>query len=193
MQIAGVKVRPKGDFCQVRVQPGKRRRLIFQCLALVADSSLSGLRVARELDALIRQRGQRPETIVSDKGTEFTSNAILQWADHSGVGWHYIAPGKPQQNGFIESFNGPLRDELLNETLFGLLAHARATLETWRRDYNTERPHSKLGWLTPAAYASALRTRRDLALLYAKGSAPDHDAIVPPTPNQNHQNELTTG
>jgi putative transposase len=89
-------------------------------------------------------------------GTEFTSNAILGWADEAGVGWHYIAPGKPQQNGFIESFNGRLRDELLNETLFRSLPHARAVLEAWRRDYNEERPHSKLGWMTPRAYASAI-------------------------------------
>lgn len=79
-----------------------------ECPRLVADSSLSGLRVARELDAIIDQRGRRPDTIVSDNGTEYTSNAILQWADQSGVGWHYIAPGKPMQNGFIESFNGRL-------------------------------------------------------------------------------------
>ena len=96
------------------------------------------------------------------------------------------------QNGFIESFNGRLRDELLNETLFGSLAHARAALETWRRDYNTERPHSKLGWQKPTAYASAFRPLRDLALRDAKGSAPDHDAPVPPTPNKTLQTELTS-
>jgi putative transposase len=164
-----------------------------ECLALVADNSLPGLRVARELDAIIRQRGRHPDTIVSDNGTEYTSNAVLQWADSTGVGWHYIAPGKPHQNGFIESFNGRLRDELLNETLFGSLAHARAALETWRRDYNTERPHSKLGWQTPTGYASTFRPRRDLALRYAKGSAPDHAATVPPAPSQNPRNELRTG
>lgn len=89
-------------------------------------------------------------------GTEYTSNAILSWADETGVGWHYIAPGKPQQNGMNESFNGRLRDELLNETLFRSLPHARAVLEVWRRDYNELRPHSKLGWMTPKDYASAL-------------------------------------
>ena len=85
-----------------------------------------------------------------------TSNAILTWADEASVGWRYIAPGNPQQNGFIESFNGRLRDELLNETLFRSLPHARAVLEAWRQDYNEERPHSKLGWMTLAAYASAV-------------------------------------
>ena len=95
-----------------------------------------------------------PAMIVSDNGTELTSNAILTWADQSRVGWHYIAPGKPMQNGFCESFNGRLRDELLNETLFRSLPHARDALEIWRRDYNIDRPHSRLGWLTPAAYAA---------------------------------------
>ena len=89
-------------------------------------------------------------------GTELTSNAILEWTDQRQVDWHYIAPGKPQQNGFSESFNGKLRDELLNETLFSSLADARAKLEAWRRDFNEVRPHSSLGYLTPSEYARAL-------------------------------------
>jgi putative transposase len=89
-----------------------------ECLALVADTSLSGARVARELDRLVIERRQ-PKMVVSDNGSEFTSNAILTWTDQSRVAWHYIAPGKSMQNAFIESFNGRLRDELLNETLFG--------------------------------------------------------------------------
>ena len=150
------------DFVSDQMTDGRRFRILTvidnctrECLALVADTSLSGGRVARELDAIIAQRG-RPDTIVSDNGTELTSNAILGWADDTGVGWHYIAPGKPQQNGFNESFNGRLRDELLNETLFRSLPHARVVLEAWRRDYNEERPHSKLGWMTPRDYASAI-------------------------------------
>jgi putative transposase len=150
------------DFLSDQLTDGRRFRIFAvvddctrECLALAADTSQSGLRVARELDDIVRRRG-RPTMIVSDNGTEFTSNAILGWADETGVGWHYIAPGKPQQNGFIESFNGRLRDELLNETLFRSLPHARAVLEAWRRDYNEERPHSKLGWMTPRAYASAI-------------------------------------
>ena len=114
-----------------------------ECLALVADTSIGGRRVARELDAIIGWRG-KPATIVSDNGTELTSNAILEWADQRKVDWHYIAPGKPQQNGFSESFNGKLRDELLNETLFSSLSDARAKLEAWRRDFNEVRPHSSL-------------------------------------------------
>ena len=78
-------------------------------------------------------------------GTEFTSKAILKWANENGVEWHYIAPGKPMQNGFVESFNGRMRDEFLNETLFRNLAHARDLIAAWVTDYNTERPHSALG------------------------------------------------
>jgi putative transposase len=120
----------------------------------VGDTSLSGLRVARELDRLIARRG-RPKMIFSDNGSELTSNAILAWADQSRVAWHYIAPGKPTQNAFIESFNGRLRDELLNEPLFTSLAQARVAPESWRRDYNGSRPHSQLGWRTPSEFAFA--------------------------------------
>ena len=116
------------DFVSDQLTDGRRFRILTvvddctrECLALVADTSLSGMRVARELDRLIIERG-RPRMIVSDNGSEFTSNAILAWADQSHVEWHYIAPGKPMQNAFIESFNGRLRDELLNETLFTSLA-----------------------------------------------------------------------
>ena len=123
-----------------------------ECLALVPDTSLPGLRVVRELDTLIASRG-RPAMCVSDNGTELTGMAILRWSQETRVEWHYIAPGKPQQNAFIESFNGRLRDELLNETLFTSLAHAREALAIWKDDYNTVRPHSALGNLTPAAFA----------------------------------------
>lgn len=123
-----------------------------ECLALVVDTSLSGARVARELDAIITERGQ-PLMIVSDNGTELTSLAILQWAQDRRIEWHYIAPGKPQQNGYVESFNGRLRDECLNETLFASLGHARSVLRRWRDDYNHVRPHSGIGGLTPTAAA----------------------------------------
>src|SRR5690606_6529616 len=133
-----------------------------ECLALVADTSLSGIRVARELDALIWQRGAKPETVVSDNGTELTSMAILRWSQDRAVAWHYIAPGKPMQNRFVESFNGRLRDECLNETLFTSLRHARIELAAWKEDYNTVRPHSSLGGMTPAeAAAQAINRRMD--------------------------------
>ncbi len=105
-----------------------------ECLALVADTSIPGLRVVRELDRIMAGR-TKPRAIVSDNGTELTSNAMLRWADEHRVAWHYIVPGKPTQNAFIESFNGRLRDELPNETLFRSLPHVHAVLEAWRRDY----------------------------------------------------------
>lgn len=181
------------DFVSDQMTDGRRFRILTvidnctrECLALIADTSLSGGRVARELDLIIAQRG-RPDTIVSDNGTEYTSNAILSWADETGVGWHYIAPGKPQQNGMNESFNGRLRDELLNETLFRSLPHARAVLEVWRRDYNELRPHSKLGWMTPKDYASALSAETGDRAAQPGGSAR--------TPLAKHINEdqITSG
>lgn len=134
-----------------------------ECLCLIADTSLSGARVARELSALIRLYG-KPGCIVSDNGTEFTSRAILKWADENTVPWHYIDPGKPQQNAFIESFNGSLRDELLNEEIFDSLDDARRKLALWRYDYNTVRPHSSLANQTPQ------QARRTLEQF--EGSAP---------------------
>ena len=138
------------DFVSDTLTDGRRFRILAvvddftrECLCLVADTSLSGKRVARELDAIIARRGQ-PLMMVSDNGTEFTSMAILGWSSDRKVAWHYIAPGKPQQNAFVESFNGRLRDECLNETLFTSLTHARTELATWQRDYNEVRPHSAL-------------------------------------------------
>jgi putative transposase len=127
-----------------------------ECLALVVDNSLSGVRVARELDRIVEIRG-RSCMIVSDNGTELTSRAILAWQQEHRVEWHYIAPGKPTQNGFIESFNGRLRDECLNEHLFTSLPEARRIIEAWRIDYNTRRPHSSLDGLTPAEFAARPR------------------------------------
>lgn len=148
------------DFVHDQMTDGRRFRILTvvdectrECLALVADTSISGARVARELDRIVAWRG-RPEAILSDNGTELTSNAILAWAGERGVAWRYIQPGKPAQNAFIESFNGRLRDELLNETLFRSLTHARLELDVWRIDYNQHRPHGRLGWLTPAGYAA---------------------------------------
>ena len=89
-------------------------------------------------------------------GTELTSNAVLAWCGEVGVEWHYIAPGRPMQNGYVESFNGRMRDELLNETLFLSMAHARVEIAAWVEDYNRERPHSSLGYATPAAFAAEL-------------------------------------
>jgi transposase InsO family protein len=159
---AKVNARWSLDFVHDQLAPGRRFRILNivddvtrECLAAIPDTSISGRRVARELTMLIERRG-KPKMIVSDHGTEFTSNAILGWATDHHIDWHYIAPGKPMQNGFIESFNGRMRDELLNETLFLDLDQARELISTWAADYNTARPHSSLGYKTPAAYAKQL-------------------------------------
>lgn len=151
-------------------------------LCLIADTSISGARVARELDALVRIYG-KPACIVSDNGTEFTSRAILKWADQNNVAWHYIDPGKPQQNAFIESFNGSLRDELLNEEIFDTLGDARRKIALWRYDYNAVRPHSSLGNLTP------LEARRTLELL--EDTAPAALAMTPPANYQSQTGRLS--
>lgn len=150
------------DFVHDQFACGRRFRVLNivddvtrECLAAIPDTSISGRRVARELTELIGRRG-KPGMIVSDHGTEFTSNAILAWSKDHRVDWHYIAPGKPMQNGFVESFNGRMRDELLNESLFFGLDHARSAIAEWAGDYNTARPHSSLGYQTPASFAGTL-------------------------------------
>jgi transposase InsO family protein len=155
------------DFVHDQLASGRRFRILNvvddvtkECLVAVADTSISGRRVARELTALVARRG-RPTVIVSDHGTEFTSNAMLAWTEEAKVGWHFIAPGKPMQNGVCESFNGRMRDELLNETLFFDLAHARAALASWVADYNQHRPHSALRYQTPAAFAATFTATGD--------------------------------
>ncbi len=134
------------DFIHDQCADGRRFRIFNivdhfsrECLAAIPDTSLSGKRVVRELDDLIARRG-RPAMIVSDNGTEFTSNAAIGWAGTAKIDWHYIDPGKPTQNGFVESFNGRMRDELLNETLFFSLDHARQTITRWAADFNHRRP-----------------------------------------------------
>ena len=148
------------DFVSDMLIDGRRFRVLVvvddftrECLALVVDTSLSGIRVARELDLLLATRG-RPLMLVSDNGTELTSRAILRWQEDQAVAWHYIAPGKPMQNGFVESLNGRFRDECLNEHLFRGLSAARDIIEEWRIDYNARRPHTSLGGLTPNEFAA---------------------------------------
>jgi transposase InsO family protein len=150
------------DFVHDQFACGRRFRVLNivddvtrECLAAIPDTSISGRRVARELTTLVERRG-KPAMIVSDHGTEFTSNAILAWSKDHKIEWHYIAPGKPMQNGYVESFNGRMRDELLNESLFFGLDHARSAIAEWAGDYNNFRPHSSLGYQTPAAYAGTI-------------------------------------
>ena len=153
------------DFVSDSLSDGRRFRVLAivddftrECLVLVADTSLSGSRVARELDAVIARR-DKPLLVVSDNGTELTSTALLRWQQERGIDWHYIQPGKPIQNAFVESFNGRLRDECLNESAFRSLGHARKLIAEWHDDYNLCRPHTSLGGLTPAEFAS--RSHRD--------------------------------
>jgi len=187
------------DFVSDQLDTGRRFRVLAiydvctrRCLAVIADFSLSGKRVARELDLLIASHG-KPKTVGSDNGTELTSNAILTWTAETGVDWHYIDPGKPVQNAFIESFNGRLRDEFLNETLFTSLAQARAALEEWRRDYNTVRPHSRIGWLTPAVYAERFSPQQGQGAALIAGSAPWPVAASAQMDRFNRQTQVAAG
>ena len=127
-----------------------------ECLALITDNSISGIRVARELDRIVEMRW-RPCMIVSDNGTELsTSRAMLEWQQEPRVEWHYIAPGKTINTRMASSrsFNGRLRDECLNEHLFASLTEASKIIEAWRIDYNTKRPHTSLNGLTPTEFAA---------------------------------------
>src|SRR6266478_4422816 len=135
------------------------------------DTSLPGQRVVRVLEEL-KRRGRKPEAIVIDNGTEFTSQVMDQWAYENQVQLHFITPGRPMENGFIESFNGKFRDECLNENWFLDLADAREKIETWRCDYNQVRPHSALGYLTPAEFAQ----RSAAPSGYARMAPPDEAA-----------------
>lgn len=129
-----------------------------ECLASSVDTSISSIRVARELDRIAEMRGH-PCMVVSDDGAALTSNTMLEWQEDRQVEWHYIAPGKSMQNGLVESFNGRLRDECLNEHLFPTLRHSRHLIAAWRDDDNHHRPHTSLDGLTPREYH--LRSRED--------------------------------
>jgi transposase InsO family protein len=173
------------DFVHDQFANGRRFRILNivddvtkECLGAIPDTSISGRRVARELTAIVERRGA-PGLIVSDNGTEFTCNAMLAWCREMNLDWHFIAPGKPMQNGFIESFNGRMRDELLNERLFFSLDDARRQISAWIADYNHQRPHSSLGYLTPVAFAANLSATTDPL------RNPDQlrrSAVAPPAP-----------
>jgi len=161
----GVNQRWSLDFVSDTLIDGRRFRVLCviddfsrECLATIVDNSLSGERVARELDRIAQHNGY-PCMIVSDNRTELTSSAILTWQHEHRVEWHYIAPGKPMQNGFVESFNGKLRDECLNEHLFTSYRHAHDLINQWRNDYNQHRPHSSLKGLTPHEFLN--RSQQD--------------------------------
>lgn len=143
------------DFVHDALASGRKIRLLTimdtytrESLRIIVDTSLGGHDVTKVLEELVRERG-KPEIITSDNGTEFTSNRVLSWCHERDIHWHYIQPGKPQQNGSIESFNGKLRDECLNENWFRNLEEAKGIVERWRVEYNTLRPHSALNGKTP--------------------------------------------
>lgn len=147
------------DFVSDALATGRKLRLLTvedpfsrEALEIEVDTSLSGVRVARVLDRLVVERGAAPQTITLDNGPELTSKALDQWAYQHSVDLDFIEPGKPVQNAYIESFNGRLRDECLNEHWFISLSEARRIVEEWRIDYNRERPHSSLGNLTPEEF-----------------------------------------
>jgi transposase InsO family protein len=150
------------DFVFDRTAEGR----VLKCLTIVDDATheavaieieraISGIGVTRVMDRLAVTRGL-PKIVRSDNGKEFCCKAMVAWAHEGGVQLRLIEPGKPNQNAYIESFNGRLRDECLNEHWFPSLLHARTEIENWRREYNEERPKKALGGLTPAAYAKQL-------------------------------------
>ena len=124
---------------------------------IVADTSLTGVRVVEVLERLAEGQGL-PQVITVDNGPEFASSALDAWAYRRGIRLHFIDPGKPTQNGYVESFNGRFRDECLNEHWFTTLDEAWGLIEAWRQDYNTVRPHSSLGNLTPVEFAERERS-----------------------------------
>ena len=148
------------DFMHDVLLGGRRIRMLNviddftrESLAIEVDTSLGGERVCRVLDQLSDLRGL-PPVIVCDNGPEFTSLALDQWAYRNQVELHFIQPGKPTQNAFVESFNGTFRDECLNEHWFRDIREARTVIEAWREDYNTNRPHSSLGGSPPSEFAA---------------------------------------
>jgi putative transposase len=146
-----------------------------ESLAIEVDTSLPSLRVIRVLNRIIDKRG-KPANIRSDNGPEFISHQLQQWCEEKGITLQYIQPGKPMQNAYIERKNGSLRRELLNAYLFYSLSEVRAKSEEWRIDYNTERPHKSLGYLSPLTFAEQYYNRsvtdQQLCPQTAKGNNP---------------------
>ena len=150
------------DFVFDRVATGRTIKSLVivddathECVAIVAEHSIGGTHLTRILDEVCAKRG-KPAIIRTDNGPEFVGKAMLNWSFRMGVQLKLIEPGKPNQNAYVESFNGRLRDECLNEHWFTSLAHAKAVIEDWRREYNEQRPKKSLGGLTPASYAKQM-------------------------------------
>ncbi len=147
------------DFVSDQLACGRRFRILNviddfsrECVGQLTDISISGARMARHLTELGQRRGL-PNTIVCDNGTEMTSKAMFFWSKETGTKLHFIQPGKPTQNAFVESFNGKFRDSCLNQHWFRSLNDARQEIDSWRKHYNEVRPHSSLGYVPPAQFA----------------------------------------
>lgn len=176
------------DFMADALSSGRRLRTLNivdeytrEALVIEVDTSLPGARVVRVLEELKRQ-GRKPEWIVTDNGPEFTGNKLDQWAYENGVRLETIRPGRPMENGYIESFNGKMREECLNENWFTDLADARERIEAWRVDYNTQRPHSALGYQTPVEFAQRAAALRSPTAPCAPRLAPVPAFAVPENP-----------
>src|SRR5580692_6402335 len=174
--------------------PQRGRCFTRECLALEVDTSLGSGRVTRVLDRLIEECGQ-PEIVRSDNGSEFASRRILGWAEERKLNLVHIQPGRPMQNGHVESFHGRLRDECLNASWFRTLNDVRSTLASWRREYNCERPHSSLDYRTPeefrlkAGYADVESNER-----FPHPHSLDYDGCeIISKQNQNRETPVITG
>lgn len=144
-----------------------------ECLAIEVDTSLLGLRIQQVLERLKEMRGL-PASITVDNGPKFAVKVLDAWAYEAGVTLSFIRPGKPVENAYIESFNGRFRDECLNEHRFVSMRHAKRLIEEWRIEYNTERPHSSLGYLTPVQFARAHHAKQQFLTLDSNCRHPNH-------------------
>ncbi len=159
------------DFLLDTLEDGRRVRLLAvvddftrTCLAIEVDTSIGGRRVVEVLQRLVEPRA-RPAVLITDNGPEFVGRALDAWAYAQGIRLHFIEPGKPNQNAYVESFNGRFRDECLNEHWFLSLAHTRQIVEAWRLDYNAVRPHSSLGNVSPTEFEQCTRDRAPSPIL----------------------------
>jgi putative transposase len=170
------------DFVSDGLADGRRLRCLTvvddctrECLAIEVDTSITGTRVKHVMNRLAESRGL-PQSITVDNGPEFQGQVLDAWAYQAGVNLSFIRPGKPNENAYIESFNGKFRDECLNEHWFITMAQARRVIELWRIEYNTERPHSSIGNITPEEYAENLMAKTNkLALLSTADSRSERD------------------
>jgi putative transposase len=185
------------DFMSDALVDGRRFRLLNvlddfnrESLAIEADTSLPCLRVIRALERLLKQRG-KPSNIRTDNGPEFISHKLQEWCREKQITLQFIQPGRPMQNAYIERKNGSIRRELLNAYLFYSLNEVRVMCEEWRQDYNTERPHKSLGYLSPLLYASRWQKEQQLYPQTANGNPTkiEESRLVDKAVNQNETNK----